>query len=202
MPRVTSVAKAQKTPGKCGRPGCGVEIAKGDSYYWFKFRYGGKHVRCGKHFPRTSELTQSDKLSTAWAAVEAIDDAVAAFGEIAVKSADDKDALKAGIETLKSDVESAKEEIEQVGQDYLDSKDNMPENFQDGDQAQDMEAKANSLEEFAQELDEALSELDELIEKIDTEIGDQKPDDVVEWLSDIQDDAASAVTNRSGNLSL
>ena len=65
MPQVHFVKKARKTNKTLG-------IKKGDSYYWWKFRYGGKHVST-KH-PRPSQLTQSDFLGTALGLQESIDD--------------------------------------------------------------------------------------------------------------------------------
>jgi hypothetical protein len=53
MPKVIFVKKAQKDiPG--------TNIKKGDSYYWWKFRFGGK--RTSKTYPKRSQLTQSDFL--------------------------------------------------------------------------------------------------------------------------------------------
>jgi hypothetical protein len=60
MPRVNFVKKARKAI-----PSSGIKV--GDSYYWWKFRYGGKFV--SKERPRQSQLTQS-KLSGVYAAEE------------------------------------------------------------------------------------------------------------------------------------
>lgn len=56
MPRVHYVKKARKD-----HPG---GIKKGDSYYHWKFRYGGK--RYSKTRPKRSQLTQSGFLSALW----------------------------------------------------------------------------------------------------------------------------------------
>ncbi len=48
MPRVTHVKKARKDNPVC---------KAGESYYWWKFRYGGKRYSLTR--PRPSQLTQS-----------------------------------------------------------------------------------------------------------------------------------------------
>ena len=200
MPRITHVKKARKSPGVCGR--CVETIEKGQGYYWFQPYHSTKRVWCEKHYPRQSELTQSDKLSTAYAAVESIEDAVVEFDRIGVAALDDKDALIGGVEELKSVIEAAKEEIEQVASDYRDSKDNMPESLQDGPTGQEIEEKADALEQYAQELDEITSDLKYVISDIENEIGDQKLDEVGDWLKEKHAEASAIVTDKSGNLSL
>ena len=49
MPRVYTVKSARKAHGNT--------IAVGDTYYWWKFRYGGKRV--SKTYPKPWQLTQS-----------------------------------------------------------------------------------------------------------------------------------------------
>lgn len=74
MPTVHSqrrVAKGHER--RCGRAGCGRIIQVGETYYRFKFRYGGEQYRCVDHYPRSSELTQS-KLAQVYAANEDLDD--------------------------------------------------------------------------------------------------------------------------------
>jgi len=45
-------------------------IKKGDSYYWWKFRHGGK--RYSKTMPKQSQLTQSEFLSGVWSVEETL----------------------------------------------------------------------------------------------------------------------------------
>lgn len=54
MPRVHFVKKARKDVSNS-------DIKKGESYYWWKFRFGGKCV--SRTPPKQSQLTQSDFLS-------------------------------------------------------------------------------------------------------------------------------------------
>jgi hypothetical protein len=75
MPRVHFVEKARKPI-----PHAGVEV--GDSYYWWKFRYGGRRV--SKTRPRRSQLTQS-LWSSVYAAQEELADStdMTAIAELA-----------------------------------------------------------------------------------------------------------------------
>jgi hypothetical protein len=63
MPRVHYVKKAAKD---------NPAVKKGEPYYWWKFRYGGKRYSAIR--PRESQLTQS-KWSEALSAMEACEDA-------------------------------------------------------------------------------------------------------------------------------
>ena len=63
MPHVHHVEKAQKD-----HPG----VKKGEPYYWWSFRFGGKHFSTS--YPRPSQLTQSEYLSTALGLQEQIED--------------------------------------------------------------------------------------------------------------------------------
>lgn len=68
MPKVYSVKKCRKSPGKCGK--CGTTIEKGSPYVYWAFMVGGRggptRIRCGGKscYPRPSELTQSEFWST------------------------------------------------------------------------------------------------------------------------------------------
>lgn len=63
MPRVHYVKKARKDNG------C---VSKGESYYWWKFRYGSKCM--SKKPPKASQLTQSEFLSTVYDINERIEE--------------------------------------------------------------------------------------------------------------------------------
>ena len=103
MPRVHHVKKARKP-----RPDWGIE--KGDSYYWWKFRYGGK--RFSKTFPRRSQLTQSPFLGTLYDIQDSLGD------------------LDAGPE-MEGQVEDIVSQLEDLKQECEDSLENMPEETRD-----------------------------------------------------------------------
>ena len=128
MPRVTHVKKARKD-----HPG---GIKKGESYYWWKFRYGGK--RYSKVYPRPSQLTNSDKLSRVYAAEESVTDAM---GDV-------------DFEALQGAVENAAEEVRAVGEEYQESCDAIRDQFTESPTADECEEKAESCEGIASELDE------------------------------------------------
>jgi len=136
MPRVNTQVAAKDYPDQ--------GIKKGDTYYSWKFRFGGAYK--SKTMPRPSQLTQS-KLSGAYAAQEALEDAI---GEASC------------IDDITSAIESCVSDINDVAQEYRDSKENMPEGLQEGPTGQECEEKADALEEYASELESAKDEIEGL----------------------------------------
>lgn len=65
MPKVNLVKSARKA-----QPQYGIEV--GDSYYWWKFNFGPKV--CSKTYPRRSQLTRSEFLSSLYSIQEEIED--------------------------------------------------------------------------------------------------------------------------------
>jgi hypothetical protein len=176
MPRVNVVAHARKPQGQCGK--CGVKINKGDPYRWWKFRYGGRRVRCMKAecSPRPSDLTSSDKISTLLAAAE-----------------DFTAELAQALDDLKSDLESSGDEAENVGSEYSDSASNVGEYFSGSEQESNLEDMASSCEEWSGTLRDAAGEFDFLPEAGDPggpEMGDQLITDFIQITLDdgIQED--------------
>jgi hypothetical protein len=139
---------------------------KGESYYWWKPRYGSK--RYSKTQPRPSQLTTSDFLSRQMELEERIGD------------------LKADtFEDLKSEVESICEEIRMLGEEQSEKKDNLPEGLTDGPTGELLEGRANSCEEWADELEGVDLDVDEPTENDVTEdIGAQPT------MADIEDTGA------------
>lgn len=148
--RVTTVEKCQKDQGKCDK--CGKEIKAGQKYKWWKFRYGGKRIRCGEcPMPRQSELTQS-KMGGVYAAQENAEDAIAAFRGSDSDTADD----------LTSALESAAEDIRSVGEEYRESAQNIEDGFNHRTQmCDDLEEKADALDSCADELESATSDFED-----------------------------------------
>ena len=138
MPRVHSQKAAKDYPAH--------DIKKGDTYYWWKFRHGGKVL--SKTFPRQSQLTQSDKLSRAYATAENLSDAI---GE-----AEDTEAI---VDALNDAATSARE----IGEEYGESADNIESAFPNGSPtADDCREKADSMDSWADELESAASEVEAL----------------------------------------
>lgn len=102
MPRVHHVKKARKDNPVC---------KKGGSYYWWKFRYGGK--RYSLTYPKQSQLTQSAYYASLYDLQDEIENA----------DCDDSDSF----ESLR---DSVAETLQEIGQECQDSLDNMPEQLQ------------------------------------------------------------------------
>ena len=134
MTRVIAVKNARKDQGCCGR--CGSPITKGMSYRWWKFRYGGKHIRCTGTAcaPRSSDLTSSDKLSTLYSHQENAQDSIA--------EAKDHISILGALEDLVVG-------INEVAEEYRDSAENIREHFSESATADECEEKADELEGWA-----------------------------------------------------
>jgi hypothetical protein len=166
MPRVTKVAHARTAGLACGK--CGTKIKKGDPYIWWKFMHSGKSVRCLNHYPRQSELTQSDKLSRAYAVGESIEDAVAEVTKalpLAQEAVEVTEALRIAVSDLADALTEGADEARSVGEEYGESADNIEQAFSSSSTADECREKADSLEEYASALEnvdgaEALKELE------------------------------------------
>jgi fructosamine-3-kinase len=110
MPRVRQQRKSARGVRICGRTGCGKEIQKGEMYYTWSFRYGGRQVRCLDHPPKQSELTQS-KLSQVYEAIES-------FNEEFGAGADNLDDLKAGMENVAEQARTVVDEYTEAAEPF------------------------------------------------------------------------------------
>jgi hypothetical protein len=125
MPRVTFVKSARKDNPVCKR---------GESYYWWKFRYGGKRYSLTR--PRGSQLTQSAYYSTVRGMCEGIED-------YTVEDADD-------FESLKDDITSQVDELRDETQGSLD---NMPESLTYSPTGELLQERIDALEGVESEID-------------------------------------------------
>lgn len=149
--RVHHVKKARKAQPEYG-------IKKGDSYYWWKFRFGGKRV--SKTYPKRSQLTQSGFLSTLY--------------DLQDNISFDRDGLEGSVTSLTDEIESLRDECQ-------DSLDNMPEHLQESSSSGEMlQERIEALEEWVDELqavdldidddltdEEKESRIDEIIEELE-----------------------------------
>lgn len=97
MARATFVKKARKAV-----PAADIKV--GDSYYWWKFRFGGKHY--SKTPPKQSQLTQSAFYSTLYDIQERAGDLPADDG-----LPSERDSIVSDLEDLKSECESSLENV-------------------------------------------------------------------------------------------
>ena len=150
MPRVTIVKGARKDQGDCGK--CGTKIKKGDSYHWWKFRYGGRHVRCLKPecAPKPSDLTQSEFYGTLYDIQDSVETALDEFRN----GGDPGD--------LASALNDAAGQLRDLGEECQGKFDNMPEGLQQGDTGQLLENRAQECEGKADELESAASEIESI----------------------------------------
>lgn len=132
MPRVTHVKAARKDNPVC---------KKGESYYWWKFRYGGKRYSLTR--PRPSQLTQSSYFSQLRGLVEQIEDT-------AIADNDD-------FTSLRDEVAS---ELQTIGSEAQESLDNMPESLQYSPTGELLQERVDACENASSEV-ESVEEFDE-----------------------------------------
>jgi hypothetical protein len=163
MTRANFVKAARKDYPNAG-------IKKGESYYWWSFRFGGKHM--SKVPPKPSQLTQSDFLSHLYDIQERIE----------ALDADD-------ISALQSTVGEIADELRALGDECNDKRDNMPEGLQDGDVGQLLEARAEMCEQAASDLEDVDFEVDEdgIREEVE-EMADRADEDPNVVAKDLEDE--------------
>lgn len=107
---------------------------KGESYYWWSFRFGGK--RYSKTPPRPSMLTQSEFLSAVYCLQEQI-----------------QDASPATMEELEDLVEDWKGQINEIRDGCQERFDNMPEGLQQSDTGSLLEERISEMESWEADLE-------------------------------------------------
>ena len=140
MPIVHTVKKARKTYR-------GTGIKKGDKYYWWKFRYGSKIK--SKVYPKPSQLTQSEFLST----IYELTDRIEAFSD-GLNRAD-----------VISEIEDIASEIRSLGEEQEDKRSNMPDQLQDAPSGELLEQRAEECSTMADSLEsiDTGADLDEIV---------------------------------------
>ncbi len=132
MPRVTFVKSARKD---------NPVAKKGESYYWWKFRYGGK--RYSKTRPRQSQLTQSAYFGSLYSMQEQIED-------YEVNDNDDFTSLR---DEITSELDNLRDETQG-------SLDNMPESLTYSPTGELLQERVDALENAQSEI-ESMDEFDE-----------------------------------------
>ena len=109
MPRVHTIQNNRKAQ-KCMK--CSSEIAPGEGYRHWTFRYGGKVTRCLKcPSPRPSELTQSGYLQQLYGAQEVLEDNLDNIGDD-ISPEDAAEAIASFLDDVKQTAEDVKSEYE------------------------------------------------------------------------------------------
>lgn len=134
MPRVHHVLNARKD---------NPAVKKGESYYWWAFRYGGKRYSVTR--PKSSQLTQSSFLGGMYSIQES-------FEETTITTLFD----------AQSYAEEAAGNLRELGEEAADSLANMPEGLQEGDVGQMLQERCDYAEEMADTLENIdFEEIDE-----------------------------------------
>jgi len=150
MPRVHFVKKARKD---------NPAVKRGESYYWWKFRYGGKCFSTTP--PRPSQLTQSEYLGTFYDLQEQVED----IGEPITRDE---------IEEFADRLQEIADEIQTLGDEQSDKRDNMPYQLQDGEIGDLLEQRADACRTAYDELENVASELKGIYEDLDEDADDEK----------------------------
>ena len=130
-------------------------IKKGDSYYWWKCRFGGKHY--SKTAPRPSQLTQSDFRSTTYAIREGIDFDL------------DFNDQQTAIDELTNAVDA----LRQLGEDQAAKLQNMPESLQQSSTGALLQSRADACEQVADEIESGIGDIEELEEDDETPLAER-----------------------------
>lgn len=124
MPAVHFVKKARKDYPE-------HSIQKGESYYWWKFRFGGKRV--SKTPPNRRQLTQSDF-------------------QIGIYDLEDALGGLVADDSIESRVEEIADQMESLADEQEDKRSNMPDQLQDSEVGSMLEERGEALREWAEEL--------------------------------------------------
>ena len=158
MPRVTHVKAARKDNSVC---------KKGESYFWWKFRFGGKRYSLTR--PRPSQLTQSAYYGSIRGLVEQIEDS-------SPDSFEDFESLQ----------QEMSEEIQNIGSETQDSLDNMPESLQYSPTGELLQERIDACENASGEI-ECITEFE-----FDREDYDREDFDESDYEDDTEDERADA----------
>jgi len=147
MARATFVKAARKDYPDHG-------IKKGESYYWWAFRFGGKHR--SKEPPKPSQLTHSEYLSQLYALQEQVGEL-----NLAPTTVGDLESLKSDVEVIMGDMESLRDETDE-------KRGNVEDAFPGGSPVlETLEVRVEACENNISLLDDASSELESLIREVE-----------------------------------
>jgi DNA repair exonuclease SbcCD ATPase subunit len=187
MPRVHHVKKARKD---------NPAVKKGEPYYWWKFRYGGKRYSATP--PRASQLTQSEHYGLVYSTQENIEDA----------DTDSKEDVISALEEAYDEIESHHSELEE-------KQSNLEDAWPNGCPVLDtIMARVEAMETLKEEIEsakDAVEEIDpdamlaEKVEEKKTELdldesAKLSEDVMAELENEVSDDVSSAIMDAVGNI--
>ncbi len=142
MARIHQVKRARKE-WTCQE--CGVVIAKGDPYLWWKPRYSYKHTRCLEHYPKMSDRTTSDKMARLYEAQESLESIANDLSGYNCQGSTD---AQEAISVAQSSIEEAGELANEVGEEYQEAADNIHQAFTESEIADRCEEIAGECESW------------------------------------------------------
>lgn len=154
MPRVTFVKKARKAIKA-------YDIKKGDSYYHWSFRRGGKRI--SKTHPRPSQLTQSEYFGAVYSSLENLEDVVKKVdGLVAAGTAkaEDLGTVAAALRELQETFDEQRDSCEE-------KRSNMEEKFPSGCPSMEtMDERISQCEELGPASEDAAVEVEGIIDDL------------------------------------
>ncbi len=191
MPRVTHVKNARKD-----NPVCKV----GESYYWWKFRYGGKHYSLTP--PKASQLTQSVYLGTIYDSQEMWENINDPTSLDVAQHSEAYDGLVTELNTIAGQMEECGENLGCLVTQYEESADNMEEYFSGSEKVdtlrecgQECEATCDNINEMMESVTDAAATIEDLLgsltekaEKDDVDVDEELVENIESALNDIQFD--------------
>ena len=177
MPKVHFVKKARKDNPVC---------KAGESYYWWKFRYGGKRYSLTR--PRASQLTQSEYLGQIYEMEEEVSDS----------TPEDRDEL----ESIRDDMSSR---LQDLGSEQSEKRYNMPDALQDSDSGMLLEEREQACEAAADALDSLDLDFEPETQREDFEDPDdeeqEEADIDLEYEAAVQEELNGWITEKLGEMS-
>lgn len=173
MPKVTHVAKARRSPGKCSS--CGAVIEKGQPYFWWQFAFSPKSIRCNLHRPAPKDLTRSAFWSTVYG-----------IQEETFSGADDSGSLESMRDDVASQLEDLKGEIEG-------NLSNMPDSLQQGSTGELLQERIDALDSVISELQNVDCSVAAEDEPEDSEDGGDRDIQIEDRLEEIREELTSAL---------
>jgi hypothetical protein len=168
MPRVNKVERARKAI-----PSAGIEV--GQPYYWWKFRFGGKHV--SKTYPKPSQLTQSEFLSTIYDINERIDNIDA--------------------DNAAEEVPAIIDELDSLASEQEDKLSNMPDSLQQSPTGELLQNRADAVNDMKSELEDVDLDVfeNEVEEPVEPDVEEPDEPDRADFEDDAEYDTALEAYN-------
>lgn len=149
-------------------------VKKGESYWYWQFRYGGKHYSAKQ--PRGSQLTQSAHYSSIRMLTETIEDYVGGVDEL---------------EGLRDELTEGLQERYDASEE---SRENLPENLQDAPTGELLQERMDTCEMAIDELGNTDLDFESELEAEDKPSDEEKAQEIQEWVDERTSEWMDAVS--------